>query len=117
MVIRMPLQLAGVPGAGDITRDCARFPGYRSNPSLCISVEITCNEFLLVKREWCIRIILSSDIASLLVQSAVPGVAISEIGRGGGGLSADVHIVPGGLVKLRSSFESWQCICRLIKSP
>lgn len=64
---------------------------------LGIFIKIVGNEFSLIKREWYMRIFLSSDIISLLVQAAGAGIATSEINSDGGDTSNGVHIVVAGL--------------------
>ncbi|KAK1243124.1 hypothetical protein MKX07_003752 [Trichoderma sp. CBMAI-0711] len=51
--------------------------------------------FSLLRRKWYIRVFLTSDIVSLLVQSAGAGVAIGELGGKGTGSSTGVHISSG----------------------
>ncbi|ETR98407.1 RTA1-domain-containing protein [Trichoderma reesei RUT C-30] len=65
---------------------------------LGIFIKLTGEEFSLLKRKWYIRVFLTSDIVSLLVQSAGAGVAIGELGGTQTGSSTGVHIVVGGLV-------------------
>ncbi|KAJ2983634.1 hypothetical protein NQ176_g547 [Zarea fungicola] len=84
---------------------------------LGIFIKLVGDEFSLIKPEWYMRIFLSSDIISLLVQAAGAGIATSEINSEGGNASTGVHIVVGGLAFQCASMTAFiVCFAHFIHS-